>query len=159
VDGFETKAHPCQCERGHRGPHCEFDEGFVPECDLECANAGQCSLGIKSYDEALLSEFWALHDGNFMYCSCPEGWYGPTCEIEGKACGSNMTCFNGAGCLETLHSDGQIKFTCDCSVANTDETSFSGEFCENSATTYCTKNEDQNGKLFCVNGGTCKENE
>ena len=157
VEDFETKAHPCNCSSGHRGPHCEFDAGFVPECDLPCANAGKCTLGIKSYDDAMHSEFWALHDGAFQYCSCPDGWYGTFCNVEGAACG-NTTCFNGANCLETAHSDGKVKFTCDCSAATNDEMSFSGEFCENNATTYCTNSANQNGKLFCSNRGTCKEN-
>jgi hypothetical protein len=157
VEDFETKAHPCNCPSGHRGPHCEFDAGFVPECDLQCENDGLCTLGIKSYDDAMHSEFWALHDGDFQYCSCPGGWYGTLCDVKGAACG-NATCFNGAKCLETAHSDGSVKFTCDCSAANTDEMSFSGEFCENNATTFCTNSDNQNGKLFCSNRGTCKEN-
>lgn len=158
ADDFETKAHPCQCIAGHRGPHCEFDTGFVPECDLKCENRGECTLGIKSYEDAMHAQFWALHDGNFMYCSCPEGYYGTTCDVKGDVCG-DKTCFNGATCLQTEHSDGDMKFTCDCSTANTDDKSFSGEFCENEASTFCAKSEDQNGQLFCVNGGSCKEDE
>lgn len=156
ADGFETKAHPCSCTTGHRGPHCEFDTGYVPDCTLECQNNGACTLGIKDYDSALLAEFWATHDNNFMYCECPDGWFGTTCDVPGRQCG-NITCFNGAACLQTEHSDGQVQYTCDCSVAGTEIMSYAGEFCENEATTFCTKNENQNGQLFCTNGGKCIE--
>ena len=153
---FDSKVHPCDCKTGHRGPHCEFDTGFVPECDLQCENDGICTLGIKDYDTAILYEFWALHDGSFQYCECPEGFFGTTCEIVGITCG-NATCFNGATCVETEHSDGHVEFTCDCSTASNEQTSFAGEFCENEATTFCSKEEDNNGQLFCTNGGTCNQ--
>lgn len=158
ADGFETMAHPCNCKTGHRGPHCEFDTGFVPECTLECQNGGACMLGIKDYDTALMAEFWAVHDGKFQYCECPEGWFGLNCEIQGEKCGTNL-CFNGAKCLQTEHSDGEVDYTCDCSTANNGQTSFSGEFCENEASSFCSKDATQNGQLFCVNGGVCKEDE
>lgn len=157
-DGFEERVHPCNCPSGHRGPHCEFDTGYVPECDLQCENGGECNLGIKDYDTAIHNQFWALHDGSFQYCDCPEGFFGHTCEVAGEPCGED-TCFNGAHCIETVHSDNQVDFTCDCSTANTEETSYAGEFCENEASTFCSKGDDQNGQLFCTNGGTCKEEE
>ncbi len=158
ADGFETKTHPCECRSGHRGPHCEFDTGFVPDCTLQCENAGTCTLGIKDYDTAIQEEFWALHDGNFMFCECPEGWFGLKCEVQGTKCGEK-TCFNGAACLQTEHSDGDVEFTCDCSTAQTNTASYAGEFCENESSAFCTKNENQNGQVFCVNGGVCKEEE
>mmetsp|Transcript_11103 Transcript_11103/g.31962 ORF Transcript_11103/g.31962 Transcript_11103/m.31962 type:complete len:343 (-) Transcript_11103:34-1062(-) len=147
AEDFLNKAHPCDCQPGHRGPHCEFDTGYVPECDLECQNGGTCNLGIKNYDTAIQDEFWALHDGTFQYCTCPDGWFGHQCEIQGEKCGEKI-CYNGAGCLQTEHSDGQMKFTCDCSKANTDHKSYSGEYCENEASSYCTKGDNQNGNLF-----------
>ena len=158
ADGFENLTYPCNCRQGYRGPHCEFDNGYVPNCTLQCQNGGSCMLGIKNYDTALLSEFWARHDGNFTYCECPQGWYGPKCEIQGLKCG-NMTCFNGAKCLETEHSNGQVEYTCDCSTANNGVTSFAGDYCENEASTFCPNSpSNPNGNLFCVNGGTCNKN-
>jgi hypothetical protein len=64
VDGFEEKAHPCECPEGHRGPHCEFLRGQLPDCVLECPNGGKCTLGLRNEYQNL----WAAHDGNFQYC-------------------------------------------------------------------------------------------
>ena len=67
-DGFETKAHPCTCREGHRGPHCEFLRGQVPDCVLSCQNGGECTLGLKDFEEAKYQSFWATHNGNYQYC-------------------------------------------------------------------------------------------
>jgi hypothetical protein len=157
VGDFENKRHHCECPTGHRGPQCEFDTGHVPDCVLTCENSGSCMLGIKTYEQAAYSNFWALHDGNFQYCECPDGYFGPTCETSGQVCGDEH-CFNGASCLETLDSTGASTYACDCVAAATNEESFAGEYCHTISTTFCTKEADQNGHLFCANGGTCKEN-
>ncbi|KAL3917335.1 MAG: hypothetical protein SGARI_007741, partial [Bacillariaceae sp.] len=68
VDGFEDKAHPCDCPTGHRGPHCEFLRGEVPDCDLECQNEGECTLGLRTFEEAEYQNLWATHDGRYQYC-------------------------------------------------------------------------------------------
>jgi hypothetical protein len=67
-DDFETKAHPCKCNSGHRGPHCEFLRDEVPECTKECKNGGECTLGVKDYETARYQEFWLTHDENYQYC-------------------------------------------------------------------------------------------
>lgn len=152
---FETRAHPCNCPVGHRGPHCEFDTGFVPECTLECQNGGECTLGIKDYDTALYNKVWAQQDGNFQYCSCPEGFFGLNCEVQGQQCGDGH-CFHGASCLETAHSDGTTDFVCDCTTAHDEDKSYAGEFCENESTSFCEKSETANGQLFCTNGGVSR---
>lgn len=153
--GFEDKPHPCECLEGHRGTHCEFDVGYVPECVLDCAIGGQCTLGIKNYETALYSEFWALHDGNFQYCNCPAGFFGVRCEIEGEECGDGH-CFNGGSCLE-LEIEGQTTYQCDCRDAGDEEHSYGGQYCQSESDSFCTKNANQNGHLFCTNGGTCNE--
>jgi hypothetical protein len=64
VEGFEEKAHPCTCPEGHRGPHCEFLRGQLPECVLQCQNKGECALGLRKEYQTV----WSTHDGNFQYC-------------------------------------------------------------------------------------------
>lgn len=157
-DNFESMAHPCNCPVGHRGPHCEFDTGFVPDCTLSCENGGECTLGIKDYDSAVFDLVWAQQDGNFQYCSCPPGYFGLNCEVEGQECGSGH-CLNGGSCLQTEHTDGTMQFVCDCTTAYTDDTSYAGQFCENESTSFCSKSETANGQLFCTNGGKCVDEE
>jgi hypothetical protein len=153
-DGFETKLRPCECGEGYRGPHCEFEDGAVPSCDLECA-IGECQLGIKDYDTAIYTEFWATHEG-YMHCACPDGFFGLQCEIAGDQCGSNH-CFNGAACLETMNVAGQTTYACDCRTAATADSSFAGDYCQSESTQFCHKTADHNGHLFCTNGGTCRK--
>ena len=57
-----------------------------------------------------------------------------------------------------LYSDGVVEYRCDCTTANYDGKSYSGRYCQFQATVFCTKDDTENGKLFCVNGGTCREN-
>ena len=152
----ETKAHPCNCLAGKRGPHCEFDTGFVPDCVLDCqVGGGECMLGIKSYEDAKYDDFWARHDGNFQYCECPEGRFGHACEITGVECGDKH-CFNGGKCKQTTNTDGKQTFACDCRTAQSEFDSFGGEACESISTEFCD-NDPLNGNMFCVNGGKCKE--
>ena len=156
-DGFMKRARYCDCQEGHRGPHCEFEHGHVPECDLKCENSGECRLGIKEYDEELLEGFWDNHE-NYMTCDCPDGYFGNKCEKEGVPCG-DKTCFNGAACEQALNVNGETAFVCDCRTADTDTISFAGDFCQSESTSFCTKTPGANGHLFCANGGTCKEDE
>jgi hypothetical protein len=79
----ETMANPCDCRVGHRGPHCEFMRGSVPDCTLACGRTtinedgtvttgmggyGDCRLGIKAFENARYEDFWSDHDGNYQYC-------------------------------------------------------------------------------------------
>ncbi|KAG7360370.1 EGF-like domain containing protein [Nitzschia inconspicua] len=162
VDDFEEKAHPCSCPEGHRGPHCEFLRGQVPDCVLPCQNKGECTLGLKSYQEAEYQNLWSTHDGSYQYCSCPTGWFGNTCEVPGVKCG-NAHCFNGGACLETLNKNGQKTYACDCRMANHDGKSYAGQYCEAAATSSCANAPSAgnlhhpNGHLFCTNNGECKQ--
>ena len=156
-DGFMTRDRYCDCQDGYRGPHCEFEHGHVPECDLTCENGGECRLGIKQYDEELLDGFWDNHE-NYMTCDCPDGYFGNTCEKEGVPCG-DKTCFNGAACEQALNVNGESAFVCDCRTADTSTSSFAGDFCQSESTSFCTKTPGSNGHLFCTNGGICKDDE
>ena len=74
-EDFANKAYPCDCRKGHRGPHCEFMLGSVPNCTLPCGatsqelgGVGTCRLGIKTFENARYEDFWSGHDGNYQYC-------------------------------------------------------------------------------------------
>ena len=154
-DDFQNKRRPCECPTGYRGPHCEFEQGSVPACDLDCQGVGECQLGIKDYDTALYTEFWVT-EGGYMHCTCPEGYFGNQCEIEGQTCGP-AHCFNGAACLTTIDMKGVTSYSCDCRTAtNADDSKFAGDYCQSESTSFCSeKTNDANGLLFCTNGGTC----
>lgn len=138
------------------GIHCEFKKGTVPECTLDCNNGGECMVGINNADEVHdLAHFYDNAE-EFMHCKCPEGWGGALCEVARQECGSHH-CYNGGTCLQHTDSDGQTKHRCDCTTANGDDYSYAGRFCQYQSTSFCTKKEDENGQLFCVNGGTCKQ--
>mmetsp|Transcript_37324 Transcript_37324/g.90663 ORF Transcript_37324/g.90663 Transcript_37324/m.90663 type:complete len:670 (-) Transcript_37324:63-2072(-) len=156
---FEEKAHPCDCPEGHRGPHCEFLRDQVPECTRDCKNDGECTLGIKDFKTTQYASFWETHDQNFQYCKCPRGWFGENCEVIGTKCG-NAHCFNGGACLQTLNENDETTYACDCRTANADGKTWAGQYCEHAATTTCHEDKSQstfNGKLFCTNGGECKD--
>lgn len=152
-DDFETKQRPCECLDGYRGLHCEFETDSVPECDLRCENSGLCELGIKDYETALYTEFWATDEG-YMHCTCADGFFGNQCEVGGEKCGP-AHCFNGAACLETISMADVTTYSCDCLTAANTESSFAGDYCQSESTSFCTKTVNQNGHLFCTNGGTC----
>lgn len=86
----------CECGSGFEGPHCEFEKGKVPDCDLTCMNKGKCALGIKDYALAELgyNDFWDNHV-QAMYCQCPPDAFGAKCEVSAQVCGDHH-CFNGA---------------------------------------------------------------
>jgi hypothetical protein len=153
--GWETLDRPCECLDGHRGVHCEFVTGSVPECDLACENGGTCRLGVKSYDVALYNEFWDNHE-NYMTCDCPEGYYGNRCEINGIECGDKH-CFNGATCEDALSISGSTRYFCNCQGASNEIDSFAGQYCEAESTSFCKKTAGNNGMLFCTHGGTCND--
>ncbi|CAJ1892957.1 unnamed protein product [Cylindrotheca closterium] len=157
-DDFESKLRPCDCPYKMRGAHCEFDDGHVPECKLECDNGGVCARGVKSYENAMYDDFWAQHDGNFQYCACQRGFYGTRCEAQATDCGDGQ-CFHGGKCIQTLNGRNKTIFACDCAEATKDGLKYAGQFCQSPSTQTCEQGEDNgNGQLFCTNNGKCKSN-
>ena len=149
-DFEQQRDFPCDCPAGLTGPHCEFEEGLEPECELTCYNGGYCQAGIKYPDETMFQS-----NKDLQYCVCPEGYYGQNCEVEGKRCGSSH-CFNGGSCVQIEQQDGTVTDHCDCTDAGDDKVSYAGRFCQSPSTIFCSAFEDHNGKHFCVNGGQCR---
>lgn len=141
---------PCDCPESLTGPHCEFEKGIVPECELDCFNGGTCQIGIKYPDETIFRS-----NRDLQYCICPEGFYGKRCEVQGKRCGKSH-CLNGGSCVKIEQENGRITDHCDCSTAGDDTTAFAGRFCQSASTVFCSKFSGHDGKHFCVNGGECR---
>jgi len=154
---YPEKGNQCICEPGFVGEHCEFKQGSVPICDLECQNGGYCQLGINEPDQTHdLTHLFKNVEG-YKTCVCPQGYGGSLCEIKKSDCGSHH-CYHGGTCI-TREIEGVTQFHCDCTSAHSDDKSYAGRFCQFEATSFCSKSEDQNGQLFCVNGGTCLDND
>lgn len=95
-----------------------------------------------------------------MHCICKDGFFGPKCEVQSTKC-NDKHCFNGGTCKKITKSDGTAVEHCDCSTAGAGNgQTFSGQYCQYEATTLCTKDKVEGGfASFCVNGGTCKDND
>jgi EGF-like domain len=150
-----TVEAPCDCPDGYVGPHCEFQEADLPsECTLECFNEGVCTLGFRAFQQVRLTA--SLPDA--QYCTCPEDKIGYQCEIDAEPCGSDYHCMHGGTCSPVRQPDGTVKEYCDCTTAVQGGVHYAGRFCQNEATSTCTADEDEhNGHMFCVNGGTCRK--
>lgn len=154
-DYMDAPHRPCRCGPDHDGPHCEFAKGAVPECTLDCHNGGVCNVGIRSFVEGDSYLQWSNYT-NYQYCDCPVGFYGPQCDIPSSKCGEHH-CFNGGVCVTKRGAGGITKEHCDCNAAHTDAVSYGGRYCQYESTTFCAQNIDENGQLFCVNDGDCRE--
>jgi hypothetical protein len=51
-----------------------------------------------------LSAFQVDHDGSAMYCKCPRGFVGDSCESYGEMCGT-LVCLNGGSCEQEAHDN------------------------------------------------------
>lgn len=162
-DNFAEEPHrPCRCGPELDGPHCEYKKGEIPECDLQCENGGQCKLGFKTYKKALAEyqDFWDdNYNGTLMHCVCKDGFFGPRCEVASTKC-NDKHCFNGGTCTQITAADGTVTEHCDCSKAAANGKTFSGQYCQYTATSFCTKDYVEGGfASFCVNGGKCKNDD
>jgi len=152
----------CDCSGNYFGPHCQYEkkeDANVPECTLECENEGACVLGgsddttgINDLDHLYKTSTGSPED--FMSCVCPTGYGGKYCDIEMTECGSHH-CYHGGICLNKLDSNNVAKHRCDCTTAVTSDKSYAGRFCQLESSAFCSNDNRQNGRLFCVNGGTC----
>jgi len=155
------------CSGGHTGPRCEYFNGDDSTtvnaadssggsgnggCSLTCQNGGNCVTGQQ--DLADEYRFWEDDPSDTEYCSCPDSWDGPYCEIPRVPCGTNH-CFYGSQCVsETV--DGETLHHCDCLAAATETTAYAGRFCQYEAIEFCTPEPGPNGHLFCVHG-SCRD--
>jgi hypothetical protein len=142
----ELKHLPCNCDEGYEGTHCEWEEGTMPECNLECENDGECVLGFKDYttsSKATELTFLQEKQIDMMNCICPEGFTGVKCQVKvGEKCGDGV-CYNGSICVE---KNGDA--SCDCRTSDDEENIFMGKYCE----TKVPCNLDCNGAGTCMIG-------
>ena len=68
-------------------------------------------------------------------------------------CPDGHKCENNSICTENPYDEGA--FYCDCDAAFYNQ-AYAGLYCEHSATSYCTFNEEVSEVSFCTNGGECK---
>jgi hypothetical protein len=141
---FPNPSDPCTCPDGFEGKHCEYVQGSVPACEMDCSSEGYCRLGIKD----------GVIDPMLQFCDCLPGHFGDHCEHEAERCGENY-CYHGSECFEILLSDGSSEHLCDCAPGYTNETYYSGQFCQYPSNVFCTGQDDPNGRQFCTNGGSC----
>ena len=162
-EDWQNETHrPCRCGPKYDGRHCEYTKGAVPNCTLSCENDGQCQLGFKTYEDALAEyqDFWEDNfNGTLMHCLCKDGFFGPKCEVTSTTC-NDKHCFNGGECMQTTQADGSVEEHCDCSKASSGGKTFSGQYCQYEATSFCTNDHVEGGfASFCLNGGTCKDDD
>mmetsp|Transcript_31450 Transcript_31450/g.44640 ORF Transcript_31450/g.44640 Transcript_31450/m.44640 type:complete len:243 (-) Transcript_31450:39-767(-) len=69
-----------------------------------------------------------------------------------EECPDGHHCENGSICTENEYDEGA--YYCDCDEAIVNE-AVAGLYCEHSATTYCTYNQEISRISFCTNDGTC----
>jgi hypothetical protein len=137
----------------------------------------RCLLTSLSLSFCSCTNHGTCRDNVHRGCDCPSGFTGFKCEFEVNfedaldedvdfdvvECGDGH-CLNGGTCVSFLveNSDGgtQAQQHCDCSMAFTGTDVWAGEQCEHKATSFCTdpEGDDMEGVLFCVNGGSCRDN-
>lgn len=167
-DYRDVPTAPCICIQGYGGPHCELFADEVPDCKLDCGDHGSCMVGATSWEQLFAEE---LYETDRQYCFCHDGHYGEKCEHAPVECGDEgLLCLNGGTCVEIEVADARegrqkdndssttkLSYHCDCTLAGDDTKAYAGEMCEYQATTFCSQGLDHNGRHYCVNGGTCKE--
>jgi len=146
----------------------------MPECALECYNQGICRKGAK--DLTILKTFGIenrhllehhrhlldapAYDDNFEHCVCPNGFGGLQCEHLVDICpGGKRVCLNGGECKAFVEGD-DLKFKCDCTMANSPTARYAGDYCEMESTEFCTVDRKRTARgqgqdAFCTNGGSC----
>ena len=73
-------------------------------------------------------------------------------------CGAGR-CFNGGTCL-SHEVNGATEYRCDCSATyHSGTAAFAGRYCQYQETTSCPTNDGSTVKLFCVNNGSCRQDD
>jgi hypothetical protein len=178
-DGSTRTEFYCDCSAAfdalhlYAGESCQFPSTHFctqqkPEAEtlegmLFCTNHGIC------------------RDNPRIGCNCNDGFTGFSCEFEAidedpdaaddasdivqpKTCGDSV-CHNGGTCITSMIMDEEGNNRevdhCDCASAVTAESAYAGDECQYEASTFCTLPQGGAGldsSLFCVNGGTCRDN-
>jgi hypothetical protein len=154
LDNDSSMIEPCDCPSGTYGKHCEYVEGTVPHCELDCENEGFCRLQMK--DGGRTGKSGAAILDVTQICECPAQYYGDRCELEAEQCG-DAYCYHGSKCFELTLSDGSIEHMCDCARGYTDDVYYAGQYCQYPSTSFCSGKDDPNGRQFCTNGGICPD--
>lgn len=94
-------AYTCSCVSGYESA----DDGVctnIDDCAIQpCENGGDCTDGVNTFS-----------------CTCSEGYFGSTCELETDEC-SSLPCLHEGAC-----TDGTNDYTCACT------TGWTGHNCE-----------------------------
>mmetsp|Transcript_9023 Transcript_9023/g.26947 ORF Transcript_9023/g.26947 Transcript_9023/m.26947 type:complete len:1468 (-) Transcript_9023:215-4618(-) len=157
---------------------CQKGSDTYPDI-LRMAHSGGSGIaaGGEDDDADVVPFLQRTDDGNGEYCWCPDGWTGFDCSHQYEWCwykpeaedgstpANGFACFHGAKCIEAETGDtDKIEYYCDCRSASTwngtQEGLFAGLHCEHSAKHVCREGfESDQWVGFCVNGGSCKEDD
>ena len=97
-----------------------------------------------------------------MYCKCPVGYTGVTCDIQYDSCETHdHVCLHGSKCIHVnspllkQEQRSDQEYMCDCTAIEGERIRYAGLYCEYPATVYCETNGTANLNSFCTNGGVC----
>ena len=97
-----------------------------------------------------------------MYCKCPEGYTGVTCDIQYDSCyNHDHVCLHGSKCIHInsplvkKEQKSDQECMCDCIAIENERMRHAGLCCNYPAAAYCEKNGTMNLNSFCTNGGAC----
>mmetsp|Transcript_7794 Transcript_7794/g.11189 ORF Transcript_7794/g.11189 Transcript_7794/m.11189 type:complete len:594 (+) Transcript_7794:79-1860(+) len=127
----------------------------LSDCPLDCdpTHSNVCIDGapLDFHQDTTDDSTYALH------CNCTEGRTGLKCKRDYPSCNNidEMKCNNGGECLLGGTDEfGNGQYHCDCGNAKDEKGNlYYGQYCEKKALEVCDGKQD----VFCVNGGTCKE--
>jgi len=133
-----------------------------PHCNFECLNDSVCAAGVADFTNhpnkgnGDVLDIHAETERQGMHCACHPGFTGLFCKRKYEDCAvANHKCYHGGKCILGLNDIyGNDQLYCDCSEAlDENGVRYVGKYCEIPKTETC----DDEGNLFCVNSGWCKE--
>eukprot|EP00521_Asterionellopsis_glacialis_P008228 CAMPEP_0195280952 /NCGR_PEP_ID=MMETSP0707-20130614/457_1 /TAXON_ID=33640 /ORGANISM="Asterionellopsis glacialis, Strain CCMP134" /LENGTH=607 /DNA_ID=CAMNT_0040339783 /DNA_START=74 /DNA_END=1897 /DNA_ORIENTATION=- len=138
----------------------------LTDCPLDCdaSHSNVCIEGEADFSNhpqpngAPLEFHEETKDSTYgLHCNCTEGRTGLKCKRQYESCHNNddMKCYNGGACLlGGVDQFGNDQYYCDCKNAKDEKGNlYYGQYCENKVLEVCDGSQD----VFCVNGGTCKD--